>query len=154
MKAKKLTATAKFPVKGSASAAGYDLYADSVDVDPVNGCVVDGDKILVPAGRSVIVHTGIAISIPEGFVGLIFPRSGLAVKQGLRLQNSVGVIDSDYRGEVLVVLHADGPKTAEFKLGDRVAQIVFIRHAEALMEEVEELDETERGSGGFGSTGN
>ena len=170
MKIKKLTASAITPTLASVGSAGYDLYADSVD-DAVNIIMEDG-TVYVADGTTVTVHTGIAMAIPEGYVGLLFARSGLACKQGLRPANCVGVIDADYRGEVIVKLHSDPDFTkfydsnneikgdeltssfASFKLGDRIAQIVFVKYDTFALEEVDELDETARGKGGFGTSDN
>lgn len=138
MHIKKLTDTAKTPVRATSYAAGFDLYADSLE-----------DK-----NTNLIVHTGIAMEIPSGYVGLIFARSGLACKHGLRPANCVGVIDEDYRGEVIVNLfrdHIDDPII--INPGDRVAQIVFVKYEPFEMQVVDELTDTKRGAGGFGSTG-
>lgn len=163
MKIKKLTPTAIIPTRGSDGAAGYDLYADSVEVSRDNGISVDIDDnakqtdVYVSDNAKVVVHTGIAMAIPKGYVGLIFARSGLACKQGLRPSNCVGVIDEDYRGEIIVNLHndpiANAPVISNFAIGDRVAQIVFVNYFAEDFEIVDELDDTERGNGGFGSTG-
>ena len=101
----------------------------------------------------MLVHTGVAMEIPEGLVGLIFARSGLATKRSLAPANKVGVIDSDYRGEIMVALHnhSDKPQTVEAK--ERVAQIAFVPYVAAAFEVADELGDTERGTGGFGSTG-
>ena len=160
MKVKKLTKTAIIPTRGSDGAAGFDLYADSFEVPENIPGVFSCERangIEVPVGTTVKVHTGIAMAIPEGYVGLLFARSGLACKQGIRLANSVGVIDEDYRGEIVAVLHIDAnytqSKSVELQKGQRVAQIMFVKYNPFEMEEVEDLDETARGSGGFGSTG-
>ena len=138
---KKLDERAIIPTYGTEFSAGADIYA-RLD-EPVN---------LAP-GETVFIHTGIAIAIPEGFVGLNFARSGMASKRGLAPANKVGVIDSDYRGEVMVALHNHGnvPQTVEH--GDRVAQMVFVPYYTADFLQVDELDSTVRGEGGFGSTG-
>ena len=101
----------------------------------------------------MFIHTGIAIAIPEGLVGLNFARSGMAAKRGLAPANKVGVIDSDYRGEVMVALHNHGKEPQTVEHGDRVAQMVFVPYYAADFVEVDELDSTVRGEGGFGSTG-
>lgn len=132
---------AKMPSRGSESAAGYDLYAatdDSIEVQP--HCTIK-------------VDTGIAVAIPEGYFGGVYARSGLASKQGLRPGNCVGVIDSDYRGPVIVALHNDTDKPQTFKAGDRIAQLIVQPYLNIEFNEVEELDTTARGEGGFGSTG-
>ena len=136
---KKLSETAKLPVYGSASAAGADLFAD-------------GDYT-VPAGETVFVKTGLAIELPSGMVGLIYARSGLAAKQDLAPANKVGVIDSDYRGEIVVALHNHGKAVRTVNAGDRVAQLVIAPYYTAEFTEAEELSDTARGEGGFGSTG-
>jgi dUTP pyrophosphatase len=137
---KKLHPKAVIPTLGSAAAAGYDLYSvDAVCIEP---------------GQTYLVHTGLAMEIPEGFWGGIYARSGLATKKGLRPANCVGVIDSDYRGEVMVALHNDSSNIQHIDAGDRIAQLIFHRcvYSDGF-EEVEELSDTTRGEGGFGSTG-
>ena len=139
MKIKKLCENATVPTYGSKCAAGADLYS----------C----EAVTVRAGETVLVHTGIAMAIPEGYVGLIYARSGLATKRGLAPANKVGVIDSDYRGEIMVALHNHGAAEQTVELGERIAQIVFTPYSAASFNVVDELDETERQDGGFGSTG-
>jgi len=109
--------------------------------------------VTIAPGETKLMHTGLAFAIPEGLVGLNFARSGMASKRGLAPANKVGVIDSDYRGEVMVALHnhGDAPQTVEH--GDRIAQIVFVPYYTAEFELCDELSETLRGAGGFGSTG-
>ena len=120
--------------------AGMDLFS-SVDV-----VVNPGERSLIP--------TGIAVAIPEGYVGLIHPRSGLAIKNGISLVNSPGTIDAGYRGEIRVILiNHDPQEPFEVKKGDRIAQIVFQKYEQVILEEVEFLPNTVRGEGGFGSTG-
>lgn len=138
---KKLSNTAIVPTKGSKYAAGLDLYADLKEAIQVN----PGDTLKVP--------TGIAMSIPNGLFGAIYARSGLATKQGLAPANKVGVIDSDYRGEIVVVLYNQSPIPQVVHPGDRIAQIVIQPYIDYEIDIVDELDETERGEGGFGSTG-
>ena len=142
VRVKKLRAGAVLPTSGSAYAAGYDLYA----------CMEEPSVTIAP-GETVKVGTGLSIEIPEGYFGAIFARSGLATKQGLRPANCVGVCDSDYRGEYIIALHndSDAPRTVENS--DRIAQLVVLPYLAATFEEVEELGETARGAGGFGSTG-
>lgn len=137
---KKLTDTAKLPERGSEAAAGYDLYADIKE------------NIIIPAHETVKVGTGLAMSLPEDTVGLIFARSGLATKQGLRPANCVGVCDSDYTGEYIVALHNDTDEPQEIESGDRIAQLIVMPFYPIQFQEVEELEPTERGDGGFGST--
>lgn len=138
---KKLTETAKLPTRGTQFAAGADLYAD-----------ISEEIILFP-GERVKVPTGLAMQIPTGLAGFIFPRSGLACNSGIRLSNCVGVIDSDYRGEVMVSLTCDDKDPQRIQPHERIGQIVFIHYEPEEFEEVDRLDETARGEGGFGSTG-
>jgi dUTP pyrophosphatase len=138
---KLLDPRAKLPAYGSAAAAGADLYA-----------LTDGPVEIAPGGTALI-RTGIALAVPEGYVGLIYARSGLATKQGLAPANKVGVIDADYRGEIRVALHNHGDAPQVVEDGDRVAQLVIAPYLTAQFQEAEELDGTERGGGGFGSTG-
>ena len=137
----KLDPNAKLPTYGSASAAGADLYA-----------LVDA-PLTVEAGKTVLVHTGIALALPEGTVGLICARSGLATKRGLAPANKVGVIDADYRGEVMVALHNHSDRDAVVEPYERIAQLLVMPYITAAFEECDTLDETVRGTGGFGSTG-
>lgn len=139
MKVKLLDEKAKMPVKGSKSAAGYDLCS-AVSVD-------------IPPHRTAKIRTGIAIQLPEGTFGGIYARSGLATKEGLRPANCVGIVDEDFRGEVIVALHNDSNETRKIEEGQRVAQLIVQRHYDYPVEVVTELDVTERGTGGFGSTG-
>ena len=141
VKVKILNKEAKIPVYQSSSAAGPDLYA------------AESQDITIGAGQTVLVKTGIAMEIPEGYVGLIFARSGLATKIGVAPANKVGVIDSDYRGEIMVALHNHSGNDAVISAGDRIAQIALVPYLTAQFEEAEELSSTERGAGGFGSTG-
>lgn len=137
----KLTKTAELPTQGSAAAAGYDLYADT------------SDRIEVLPHTTVMIDTGLAAAIPENYFGAIFARSGLASKRGLRPANCTGVIDADYRGEIRVALHNDTDTTQEVLPHERIAQLVIIPFCSFEVNEVDSLDDTERGSGGFGSTG-
>ena len=141
IKIKRLNKNAIIPTKGSVGSAGFDLYA----------CI--NEKVEIPAGKTVKIGTGLAIAIPQGFFGAIFARSGLATKKGLRPANCVGVGDSDYRGEYIVALHNDSDITQIVEPGERIAQLLILAYGEALFEEVDSLDDTERGIGGFGSTG-
>lgn len=140
---KKLRDSAQLPRRGSAFAAGYDLYAAPADGKPVE----------IRPHTTAMVGTGLAVAIPEGYFGGVFARSGLASKQGLRPANCVGVIDADYRGECTVALHNDTDETRTIQPGDRIAQLVILPFLAAEFEESEALSETDRGSGGFGSTG-
>lgn len=137
----KLTPNAKVPTYGTQYAAGADLYSAS------------GEEIVIEPGKTVMVGTGIACEIPEGLVGLIFARSGLACKKDLAPANKVGVIDSDYRGEIKVALHNHGSESRTIEAGERIAQLMLTPYIKAEFEETDFLDETERGEGGFGSSG-
>lgn len=141
---KRLNDNAKLPTRGSEYAAGYDLYAN-----------LESDTGIMP-GQTVKIPTGIAIEIPEGYFGAIYARSGLATKQKIRPGNCVGVIDSDYRGEVIVALHHDsdgGDEPYIVANGERIAQLVIQPYLNVEFNEVNDLSDTVRGSGGFGSTG-
>ena len=142
VKIKKLNPEAILPRRGSAQAAGYDLFA----------CLPEGEITLQP-GETRRISLGLALALPEGYFGAVFARSGLATRQGLRPANCVGVVDSDYRGENMVPLHNDSAVPQTIRHGDRVAQMVVLPYLAVDFTEVEELDETERGEGGFGSTG-
>ena len=141
MKAKfvKLRGNAHIPTQGSEKAAGFDLYA----------CA--GTYIM--PGQTRLIPTGLAIQPPEGFCAKIYARSGLASKKGLRPANCVGVCDEDYTGEYMVALHNDSPEMQIIEDGERIAQLLFEKYYNVEFEEVECLDETARGTGGFGSTG-
>lgn len=139
---KKLCDTAIVPTRGSKEAAGFDLYAK----------VITGNH-KIPAGRTEKIGTGIAMEIPEGYFGAVFARSGLATKHGLRPANCVGVIDSDYRGEIIVPLHNDTDEIESISDGDRIAQLIIMPYLAVQLNEVNELEESERGDNGFGSTG-
>lgn len=139
---KKLDACAFLPTRGSDHAAGYDLYA----------CLNDGD-VTIGAQETVKLGTGLAFALPEGTFGAVFARSGLAVKEALRPANCVGVIDSDYRGELLVALHNDGMVPRTVTHGERIAQLVLLPYLPMEFEETAELPGSKRGAGGFGSTG-
>jgi dUTP pyrophosphatase len=111
-------------------------------------------QVFMPASGRATVGTGVRVSIPDGFVGLVFPRSGLACKQGIRLANCVGVIDSGYRGEILVTLVNDSEVTGRLVCrGDRIAQLVVMPYARCEVVQADSLDDTERGEDGYGSTG-
>ena len=137
----KLDPRATEPVYGSAAAAGADLYA-----------VMD-EPLTLAAGETALVHTGIAVEIPQGFVGLVCARSGLATKRGLAPANKVGVIDADYRGEIMVSLHNHGKSHQTIHHGERIAQLVLTPYLTAHFTQTDSLTDTERGVGGFGSTG-
>ncbi len=138
---KRLNDLAHIPTVGSKKAAGADLYA-------ATDC-----ETFIREGQTVKIDTGISIAIPEGYFGAIFARSGLATKQGLRPANAVGVIDSDYRGPIIVALHNDTDVPQIIPAQSRIAQLVILPCQTFEFNEVDNLDDTERGSGGFGSTG-
>ncbi|MCF0142527.1 MAG: dUTP diphosphatase [Parasporobacterium sp.] len=138
---KKLDNRAILPTYGSPDSAGCDLY---VCLDA---------PVQINPGETYLTHMGFALEIPEGYVGLVFPRSGLATKKGLALANKVGVIDSDYRGEIMVPLYNHSKEVQTIEPGERVAQMVFTAYIAAQWNEVDELSDTERGKNGFGSTG-
>ena len=141
IKIKKLTDTAKTPTRGSEHAAGYDLYADVKE------------DVQIKPHETVKIGTGLAMEVPDGYFGAIFARSGLASKEGLRPANCVGVCDSDYRGEFIVAIHNDSEKTRTITAGERIAQLVVMPYLPVTFDEVTELTDTNRGEGGFGSTG-
>lgn len=140
VKIKKLNDAATVPTYGSPYSAGADLYSamDEVTIDP---------------HTTKLIKTGLALELPVGFAGLIYARSGLATKRGLAPANKVGVIDCDYRGEVMVALHNHTDIPQSVAQGERIAQLVITPYVVAEFEEAEELSETVRGEGGFGSTG-
>lgn len=141
IKVKKLKSTAVLPTYGSACAAGADLYA----------CM--DEPVTIAPHETVLIKTGLSMEIPEGYAGLIYPRSGLASKRGLAPANKVGVIDPDYRGEFMVALHNHSESPASVQPNERIAQLVITPFLTAVFEEADELSETVRGTGGFGSTG-
>ena len=138
---KKLVPFAQMPTYGSEYAAGADLYAATED------------EIAIAPGETKFIGTGIAVELPLGTVGLVYARSGLACKKGLAPANKVGVIDCDYRGEIKVALHNHGAEAQVVGAGERIAQMVIAPYYTAEYVEVEELSDTVRGEGGFGSTG-
>lgn len=140
IKIKKLKNDAVIPTKGSPFAAGSDLYSAEND-------------LVIEAGKTAMIGTGLAMEIPEGYAGLVYARSGLACKEGLAPANKVGVIDSDYRGEIKVALHNHSSERKTVKKGERIAQIVITPFLSADFCEAEQLNQTVRGEGGFGSTG-
>ena len=137
---KKLNENATTPTYGTEYSAGADLYS------------AEGEIVIAPH-TTYLVHTGIAVEIPEGYCGLIFARSGLASKRGLAPANKVGVIDADYRGELMVALHNHTDKEAKIDPKERVAQLAIVPFLKAEYEMADELSDTVRGEGGFGSTG-
>ena len=141
VKIKKLRENAIIPTYGSAFAAGADLYA-AID-----------EAVTIEPGETKLIPTGLAFEIPEGYAGFVHARSGLATKRGLAPANKVGVIDSDYRGEVMVALHNHGNQAQTVEAGERIAQMVIAPYITANFILSDELEDTVRGAGGFGSTG-
>ena len=141
IKIKKQSPTAQLPSRGSSAAAGYDLYAD-----------LAADVVIAPH-ETAMISTGISLEIPEGYFGAVFARSGLAARESLRPANCVGVIDADYRGICMVALHNDSSQPRRVTPQERIAQLVIIPFLQAEFLETDELGDTERGAGGFGSTG-
>ena len=139
VKFKKLDERAKRPEYGSENANGADLFA-------LNDYTIE-------TGKTVKIQTGIALELNDEYAGFIMARSGMACNRGLAPANKVGLIDTDYRGEIIVALHNHGEETQTVNAGDKVAQLLIIKLPQATFIEVEELDETKRGAGGFGSTG-
>lgn len=139
---KKLDKNAHAPTYGSEYAAGADLYA-----------LTNGETLHFAPGETKMIKTGLAVEIPEGYAGLVYARSGIATKRGLAPANKVGVIDSDYRGEVMVSLHNHSDDCQEIADGERIAQLVITPFLAAEFCETDELSDTVRGEGGFGSTG-
>lgn len=141
VKLKKLNQNAVIPTYGSACSAGADLYA----------CL--DTAVTIEAGATLLIKTGLAMEIPQGYAGLIYARSGLASKKGLAPANKVGVVDADYRGELMVALHNHGQAAAVVEPGERIAQLVITPFLTAQFVETDVLEDTDRGAGGFGSTG-
>ena len=141
LRVKALRANAKLPAYGSDFAAGADLCA----------CIEEAWAF--QPGETRLVPTGLAVEVPAGYAGLIYARSGLASKRGLAPANKVGVVDADYRGEVMVALHNHSNQAQEVAPGERVAQLVIAPFLTVNYEAADELDDTVRGAGGFGSTG-
>ena len=142
IKFKKLSENAYTPTRGSSSAAGWDMYAAG-----------SYEVYEIAPHKCVKVPTDIAIEIPEGYFGALYPRSGLASKKGLRLANCVGVIDSDFRGNITAAMYNDSDEFQYIEKGERIAQLIITPYLPVEFVEADELSETERGSGGFGSTG-
>lgn len=142
VKVKKIDPKAILPTYGSPQSAGADLYA-----------LLDGESLTIAAGETVLIGTGLTLEIPVGYVGLVYARSGLATKKGLAPANKVGVIDSDYRGELKVALFNQSGKEQTVAAGERIAQLVIAPYLSATFEEADALSDTARGAGGFGSTG-
>lgn len=138
---KKLNDKAIKPTYGTEFAAGADLYA------------CEGGEVSIAAGETKLIHTGLSLEIPEGYAGLIYARSGIATKRGLAPANKVGVIDSDYRGEIMVSLYNHSGETQSIADGERIAQLVITPFLKVEYTETDTLTDTQRGEGGFGSTG-
>lgn len=135
--------TAQLPKRADSHSAGYDLYAH----------IGDMEEFGIMPGETIMIGTGVHVEIPDGYFGGIFARSGLASKKGLRPANCVGVIDESFRGEIKVALHNDSKEMQVIKDGERIAQLVIIPYATVIFNQVDELEKTERGDNGFGSTG-
>jgi len=138
---KKLNDLAKIPTRGSKYSAGYDLYAAT------------DSTVYIPPHSTVKIGTGLAMDIPHGYFGAIFARSGIATKRGLRPANCTGICDEDYKGEYIVALHNDSNETMTIEAGERIAQLIILPYQDLDFIEVDELHKTDRGMGGFGSTG-
>ena len=141
VKVKKLSESATLPTYGSEFSAGADLYA-----------CLSGNVVILP-GKTCMIPTGLAMEIPEGYGGFIYARSGLSVKKGLAPANKVGVVDADYRGEIMVALHNHSEEERVVSHGERIAQMVIAPFLKVFFEEADSLEDTARGEGGFGSTG-
>ena len=164
VKTKLMRESATLPTYATEGSACLDLYADmggiidyavehgSAKREDFDGVAIDDYIITLHPGQSFKFFTGIAVQPPSGYVGLVFPRSGLSFK-GARLTNCVGVVDEDYSGEVIVALHNDLNDDIIIHHGDRIAQIMWLPYPKVELQVVDELDDTERGGGGFGSTG-
>lgn len=133
----------KVPERGSKYAAGRDIAA----------CIPDLERVIIHPGETVKIPSGLAVKIPDGYFGGVFARSGLSTKQGLRPATAVSVIDSDYVGEIFIPIHNDSNEIRVIEHGQRIAQLVIQPYLNVEFEEVDKLEETERGDGGFGSSG-
>ncbi len=142
LKVKKVKENAILPTRGSKEAAGIDLYA-----------CLDEEKIDLVSGCTYMIPTGIACDFPEGYFGLVAVRSSVGVKRGLRLGNQLGVIDQDFKGEIMLGIYNGGNNVATIKNGERLAQMILLPYVTYNIVETDTLSETERGEGGFGSTG-
>lgn len=134
---------AKVPERGSKFAAGYDLSA----------CIPDMERVIIHPGETVKIPTGLAFAYPQGYFGAVCARSGLATKCGLAPANKIGILDEDYRGEVFIALHNHSSEVQVVNHGDRIAQLILLPYLNVDFVESDKLDETERGDGGFGSSG-
>lgn len=141
VKYKKLNENAKVPSYGTSGAAGADIYA-----------LLDKETVINP-GETLLIHSGIALQIPDGYVGIVCARSGLSTKRGLAPANKVGIIDSDYRGEIMIPLHNHSNAPAAIAPNERIAQLVIVPYLSVDFTETDDLDDTQRSTGGFGSTG-
>ncbi len=139
---KKLDPRAKLPVYGSSSAAGADLFA-----------LLEDEDVTILPGQTVMIRTGLSMAIPAGYAGLVYARSGLACKKGVAPANKVGVIDADYRGEVMVALYNHSADPVTLENGERIAQLVVTPCLCPVFLQTDALEETQRGAGGFGSSG-
>ena len=137
---KKLNDLAKIPTRGSKYSAGYDLYAAT------------DSTVYIPPHSTVKIGTGLAMDIPHGYFGAIFARSGIATKRGLRPANCTGICDEDYKGEYIVALHNDSNELISIEAGERIAQLIILPYQDLDFIEVDELQKTDRGEGGFGSS--
>lgn len=147
VKLKRLSEWAIMPTYGSEKAACMDVYANLHDVGGVD------QKVVIQPHETVKIGTGWAMTPPDGYFGTFVARSGLSSKQGLRPANCFAILDQDYTGEYIIALHNDSAVPREVHHGDRIAQLMFMPYDKVIFREVEELEETERGAGGFGSTG-
>ena len=145
LKIQRLTNTAVLPTKAHITDACFDIYADIFNKEPLG--------VEIPPHQTVLIPTGFATEIPHGYWGAIFARSGLASKQGLRPAQGVPVIDEPYRGQWIIPLHNDSEETRIVHHGDRICQFTLLPYFDTKLEEVDNLTETDRGKGGFGSTG-
>ncbi len=143
IKIKRLTDTATLPTKAHPSDACFDIYAD---------CPYK-ERVEIKPKEAVTINTGFVTNIPNGYFATVFPRSGMGIKRHLRLSNSTGIIDSGYVGEWLISIYNDGNETQIIKHGDRIAQFAILPVLDVNLNEVNELDETDRGANGFGSSG-
>ncbi len=141
IRVRRVSDTAVLPTRGSTFAAGYDLYADIAE------------EIKIEPHTTVKIDTGLQFELPEGYFAGIFARSGIAAREGLRPANCVGICDSDYRGNYIVAIHNDTDTVQTIKARQKIAQMIVLPYLPLEFEEVEELSETKRGAGGFGSTG-
>ena len=154
VKIKKLTETAKIPTKAHAEDAAFDLYADIPNDTFIPwGSIEERNGLKILPHTTVKVGTGVAMAIPNGYWGAIYARSCIATKQGLRPANAVGVVDSSYRGEIIVALHNDSSETQIIEHGQRIAQFMLAPVILTEFEEADNLDETSRGAEGFGDSG-